>query len=124
MVWHDPDNFIAEPPIEATWEEFSSFHRERFRSLTFSEFDTIEKTSLFYLEQNVPPYGGIERDFVPLNFLSSLFLHTHKGNEGTRILISIAMIYWKKIHFSLYYTVQSSNNLLCKILQMIEVFVK
>jgi hypothetical protein len=80
MLWSDPDDFLKEPPIEATWEEFSSFHRERFRSLTFSEFDQIEKASLFYLEQNVPPYGALDRDFVPLNFLSSIFFHTHKGN--------------------------------------------
>lgn len=79
-MWHDPDDaFVIEPPIEATWEEFSSFHREIFRSLTFSEFDQLEKASIFYLEQDVPTYGAIERDFIPLNFLSSLFLHTHKG---------------------------------------------
>lgn len=79
MVWHDPDDLFAEVPIEATWEEFSSFHKEIFRSLCFSEFDHSEKASLYYIEQNVPTYGAIERDFVPLNFLSSFFLHTHKG---------------------------------------------
>jgi hypothetical protein len=82
-MWGEPEDYFCakEPPIEATWEEFSSFHREVFRSLTFSEHDHLEKTSLFYLEQDVPTYGAFDRDFVPLNFLSSFFLHTHKGNE-------------------------------------------
>lgn len=80
MVWYDPDdNLFTEPPIEATWEEFSSFHKEIFRSLCFSEYDHLEKASIFYIEQNVPTYGASEKDFVPVNFLSSYFLHTHKG---------------------------------------------
>lgn len=80
MVWHDPDDgLFAEPPIEATWEEFSSFHKEIFRSLCFSEFDQLEKASVYYIEQNVPTYGATEKDFVPLNFLSSFFFQTHKG---------------------------------------------
>lgn len=80
MLWNDSDEgFCVEPPIEATWEEFSSFHKEIFRSLCFSEYDHSEKASVYYIEQNVPTYGAIERDFVPLNFLSSFFLHSHKG---------------------------------------------
>lgn len=81
MWFEADDHFLIEPPIEATWEEFNSYHREIFRSLTFSEFDQAEKSSIFYLEQNVPPWGAIERDFVPLNFLTSVYLHTHKGNS-------------------------------------------
>lgn len=67
--------------IEATWEEFSQFSKESFRFLTFSEFDQFEETSVFCLEQNVPEYGAFDRDFVPLNFLSSIFINTRKGNE-------------------------------------------
>lgn len=80
MVWRDPDDEQFEE-IEATWEEFSQFSKESFRFLTFSEFDQFEKASIYYYEQNVPSYSSIDRDFVPLNFLSSLFLHTHKGNK-------------------------------------------
>ena len=81
MCFDADDGFFIEPPIEATWEEFNSFHKEIFRSLPFSEFDVQEKASIFYIEQDVPPYGSLDRDFVPLNFLSSLFLHTHKGKN-------------------------------------------
>lgn len=84
MVWRDPDDQIEE--IEATWEEFSQFNKESFRFLTFSEFDQLEIASVYYIEQNVPPYGSTERDFVPLNFLSSLFLHSHKGNKSYTLL--------------------------------------
>lgn len=80
MVWRDPDEEQIEE-IEATWEEFSQFNKENFRFLTFSEIDKLEKSSVYYIEQIVPPYGAIDRDFVPLNFLSSLFLHSHKGNK-------------------------------------------
>lgn len=81
-MWFDVDDgYYIEPPIEATWEEFTSFHKEIFRSLTFSEFDKEEKASIFYIEQDVPSYGAIERDFVPLNFISSHFFHTHKGKS-------------------------------------------
>lgn len=79
MVWHDLDDHIEK--IEETWEEYSTFHLSTFRFLTFSEFDQIEKPSVYHIEQNVPPYGAFDRDFVPLNFLSSLFLHTHKGEK-------------------------------------------
>lgn len=78
MVWHDPDEEQLEE-IEATWEEYSQFDKENFRFLTFSEFDQLEKASVYNIEQNVPPYGAVDLDFVPLNFLSSLFLHSHKG---------------------------------------------
>jgi len=81
-MWFDADDtYFREPPIEATWEEFNSFHKEIFRSLTFSEFDQEEKASIFYIEQDVPSYGAFLGDFVPLNFISSHFLHTHKGNS-------------------------------------------
>lgn len=78
MVWRDPDEKLEE--IDATWEEYSQFNKESFRFLTFSEIDQLERASVYYIEQNVPTYGAIDRDFVPLNFLSSLFLHSHKGN--------------------------------------------
>lgn len=85
MVWRDPDEKLEE--IEATWEEYSQFNKFSFRFLTFSEFDQLEKASVFYIEQNVPPYGAIERDFVPLNFLSSLYLHSHKGNNNSKFFV-------------------------------------
>jgi hypothetical protein len=66
---------------EATWEEFSQFDKESFRFLTFSEFDQFEETSVFCYEQNVPEYCALERDFVPLNFLSNLSINTRKGNK-------------------------------------------
>jgi hypothetical protein len=79
MVWRDPDE-IEE--IDATWEEYSQFNKYSFRFLTFSEFDQLEIASIYHIEQNVPAYGSIDfLDFVPLNFLSSLFLHSHKGNK-------------------------------------------
>lgn len=80
MVWRDPDEEQLEE-IEATWEEYSQFDKENFRFLTFSEFDQLEKASIYFYEQNVPTYGAIDRDFVPLNFLSSFFFHSHKGNK-------------------------------------------
>lgn len=80
MVWRDPD-LALEPETEATWEEYSNFEKESFREFTFSEIDQLEKASVYFVEQHVPPYGAIDRDFVPLNFLSSLFLHSHKGNK-------------------------------------------
>ena len=80
MVWRDPDEQQFEE-IDATWEEFSQFNKEYLRFLTFSEIDHIERASVYCIEQNVPTYGAIDRDFVPLNFLSSFFLQTHKGNH-------------------------------------------
>ena len=80
MVWRDPDEEQLEE-IEATWEEFSQFTKDSFRFLTFSEFDQLERPSVYSIEQNVPPYGAIDRDFVPLNFLSNMFFHSHKGNK-------------------------------------------
>lgn len=79
MVWRDPDDHLEE--IEATWEEYSQFEKESLRFLTFSEIDQLETASVYHIEQNVPPFGAIERDFVPINFLSSLYLHSHKGNK-------------------------------------------
>lgn len=79
MVWRDPDEQQFEE-IDATWEEFSQFNKENFRFLTFSEIDHLERASVFCIEQNVPSFSVKNRDFVPLNFLSSLFLQTHKGN--------------------------------------------
>jgi hypothetical protein len=81
MVWRDPDEEEPLEEIEATWEEYSQFNKESFRFLTFSEFDQLEKSSIFFYEQNVPTYGAIDLDFVPLNFISSYFLHSHKGNK-------------------------------------------
>lgn len=81
MFWRDPDDLNIEPPPEETWEEYSQYDKKNLRFLTFSEFDQLETASIFHIEQNVPPYGAIDRDFVPLNFLSSLFLQTHKGNK-------------------------------------------
>lgn len=80
MVWHDPDEQQFEE-IDATWGEFSQFNKENFRFLTFSEIDHLERPKVFCIEQNVPAYGAINRDFVPLNFLSILFLQSHKGNH-------------------------------------------
>lgn len=80
MVWRDPDEDELEV-IDATWEEFSQFERENYRFLTFSEFDSLEHASIFVIEQDVPPYGEIERDFNPVNFIASLFFHTRKGEK-------------------------------------------
>lgn len=80
MVWHDPDEEYIEE-IEATWEEFSQFTKDSFRFLTFSEFDQLETASVYSIEQNVPP-ASADQDFVPINFLSSYFLHSRKGNKS------------------------------------------
>lgn len=77
MLWRDCDEFLEE--TEATWEELSQFNRHNFRFLTFSEFDRFEKTSLFFYEQIVPSIESVDRDFIPLNFLSILFIESHKG---------------------------------------------
>lgn len=82
MVWRDPDEEYIEE-VEATWEEFSQFTRDSFRFLTFSEFDQLETASVYSIEQNVPP-ASVDQDFVPINFLSSYFLHSHKGNKSFR----------------------------------------
>lgn len=80
MVWRDPDEDALEV-IDATWEEFSQFERENFRFLTFSEFDSPEHASIFCLEQVVPTYTEIERDFDPVNFIASLYFQTRKGKS-------------------------------------------
>lgn len=80
MVWRDPDEDELEV-IDATWEEFSQFDRENFKFLHFSEFDSLEHASIFFIEQEVPTYADIERDFIPVNFIASLFFHTRKGKE-------------------------------------------
>lgn len=85
MIWCETDEEngeTADDINDETWEEFSQFSKENFRFLTFSEFDSFEKTAVFYLEQNVPEYKDkFERDFIPLNFLSSLFINTKKGKK-------------------------------------------
>lgn len=83
MVWRDPDEEYVEE-IDSTWEEYSQFTRDSFRFLTFSEFDQLETASVYSIEQNVPPASSDARDFVPLNFLSSYFLHSreYKGNKS------------------------------------------
>lgn len=81
MVWHDPDDDLCEV-IDATWEEFSQFERENFRFLTFSEYDSPEHASIFSIEQDVPPYAEIERDFYPVNFIASLYFQTRKGKRN------------------------------------------
>lgn len=81
MVWKDPDDDVLEE-IEATWEELSQFNKENFRFLTFSEYDQIEKTSVFHYEQSVPKYPAYGRDYNPVNFLSILFIESHKGMKN------------------------------------------
>lgn len=78
MVWRDPDEEYLEE-INATWEELSQFSKENFRFLTFSEHDRNEKTSVFHYEQNVPTYEAYGRDYNPVNFLSILFIESHRG---------------------------------------------
>lgn len=78
MVWTDPDR--RTPPPEETWEEYNTFYKENYRFLTFSEFDHLEYVCVYDFEQIVPPWGEIERDFIPLNFLSSYYMETRKGN--------------------------------------------
>lgn len=78
-----------EPPKEATWEEYSTFEKDFSRFVTFSEFDHYEHVAVFSIEQNVPPYGAIDRDFVPTNFLSSFSINTHKGIAFFPIFISL-----------------------------------
>lgn len=95
MVWRDPDEEQFEE-IDATWEEFSYYTKENFRFLTFSEIDHLERASVFCIEQNVPTYGAIKRDFVPLNFLSSLFLQSHKGNLFKYVLRLVSVFEVKK----------------------------
>lgn len=84
MIWCETDEENGETSDDInddeTWDEFSQFSKENFRFLTFSEFDSFEKTAVFYLEQDVPEYQDeFDRDFIPLNFLSSLCINTKKG---------------------------------------------
>lgn len=81
MNWYDPDDLPIEE-IDATWEEYSQFDKVNFRFLTFSEFDHLETASVYTIEQNVPPFDD-DRDFVPVNFLSNLYLQSQKGKESS-----------------------------------------
>lgn len=77
MVWTDPDR--RTPPPEETWEEYNTFYKENYRFLTFSEFDHLEYVCVYDFEQIVPTWAEFERDFIPLNFLSSYYMETRKG---------------------------------------------
>ncbi len=76
MFWSSLDQ---DPPKEATWEEYSSFEKDLTRIITFSELDHKEQCVVYSIIQRVPTYGGIDRDFIPTNFLSSYSIHSHKG---------------------------------------------
>lgn len=67
-------------PVEASWEEYSTLHRDFNRFMTVSEHDHIECVRFYRYECNIPENVVNGIDFVPTNFLSGFFIQTHKGN--------------------------------------------
>lgn len=103
-----------DPPKEATWEEYSTFERNFHRFFTFSEIDHKEQCAVYTILQRVPTYGGIDRDFIPTNFLSSFSINSHKGR--LHLSISIFNIFFSIFFHSLflnivtnYYVLQEKN---------------
>lgn len=69
----------AEIP-ETSWEENSKFHLFKLRYFTVSEYDHHEKSQIYYKELVIPENENfIKVDYLPLNFLSSFYISTHKG---------------------------------------------
>lgn len=77
MFWADED----EEKKDASWEEISEYYKDCYRHLTFSEHDQYEIVCFYNIEQDVPAPKNVPLlDFVPINFLTNFFFHSHKGN--------------------------------------------
>lgn len=65
---------------EATWEEYSDFYKNLYRSITVSEFDRPHKTIVYCNEQDIPSseVNGCS-DIPQINFLSQYYILTHQG---------------------------------------------
>lgn len=69
---------------EATWSEINQVYLEYFKCITHSAIDRPVNPVVYINVPSIPVDGkefGI--DFTPITFVSSYFIHTHKGNGPT-----------------------------------------
>ncbi|KAG4066355.1 hypothetical protein HA402_000579 [Bradysia odoriphaga] len=65
---------------EATWEEYSDFYKNLYRSITVSEFDRPHKTVVYCNEQDIPACEVNGCSNIPqINFLSQYYILTHQA---------------------------------------------
>lgn len=80
-MWNDKE----EEKKQATWEEYSTLHRNFLRQLTFSEVDRAHKTCVYAQEQDVPSTtngnstNGSSTLANPINFISQFTIMSHQG---------------------------------------------
>lgn len=68
-------------PKEATWSEISQVYIEKYKCVTYSDIDREQRPVVYTNVPSVPIGGkGFDVDFEPITFLTSFFIHTHKGN--------------------------------------------
>lgn len=79
-MWNDKE----EEKKQATWEEYSTLHRDFLRQFTVSETDRAHKPCVFAQEQDVPraangnsTNNGTLTD--PINFISQFTVLSHQG---------------------------------------------
>lgn len=100
---------------EATWEEYSDFYKNLYRSITVSEFDRPHKAVVYCNEQDIPSceVNGCS-DIPQINFLSQYYILTHQGKcfpsffcfQNLRVFLFfenvIFIITWDRVMLSSY----------------------
>ena len=82
-MWFDEQEVSG--VINANWDELSNLYKGLHQSFTISECDQLEEHCVYFMVQDVPvsdQFNGT--DLLPVNYLTSFFIHTHKGRVKKR----------------------------------------